>query len=177
MDILTVNGVLGGENIDSSSPMHPPGLAEAHGELGEPVADAIKEEEAEQANATNLQETQEWLQWQEWQQYKEETEQDGLSWDQQGLHMANDQVWSGVGSASADHVPKRDLTRFGHLPPPRGGWMCKVIPLIVSIKMMAHQRTWSIAQRLGDHVAIREHVIDHHLQMLHRGFDRRYYTR
>ena len=108
MDILTVNGVLGDENIDSSSPMHPPGLAEAHGELGEPVADAIKEEEAEQANATNLQETQEWLQWQEWQQYKEETEQDGLSWDQQGLHMANDQVWSvwsGVGSASADPVP------------------------------------------------------------------------
>eukprot|EP00913_Durusdinium_trenchii_P030191 g28289.t1 len=86
--------------------MHPPGLAEAHGELGEPVADAIKEEEAEQANATNLQETQEWLQWQEWQQYKEETEQDGLSWDQQGLHMANDQVWSAHSTRGLESLPQ-----------------------------------------------------------------------
>ena len=176
MDILTVNGVLGGENIDSSSPMHPPGLAEAHGELGEQLQTPSRKRRQSRPMPPTCRRHRSGC-----------SGRSGSSTRRRQNKMgcpgtSKDCTWQMTkfgqfGQVWVQQVQILYLTRFGRLPPPRGGWMRKVIPLIVSIKMMAHQRTWSIAQRLGDHVAIREHVIDHHLQMLHRGFDRRYYTR
>lgn len=116
-----------------------------------------------------------------------------------GMHLANDPVWSvsegsvndgagsahdgagsphlGAGSAhdgaGSAQAPGNDLLTFGHMTPPRGGWM---VPLLVAIKMMHNQRVWSIAQRLSNHVAIKDYVKDHHLTMIHRGNDSRYYT-
>ena len=110
--------------------------------------------------------------------------QDGLHqphYCETGWHVTNDAVWNvdpgSVDGSSAPLPPSDDLTNFGTMAPPSGGWMAKVVPLLVAIKLMHHEGTWSIAMRLANHESIKTFVKDHHLTMIHRGHDSRYYTR
>ena len=160
----------------------PPGEGEPPGEGGPPGVEAAEEHVFDQRGLDEV--------------------EDGpplVTLEGGGMHLANDPVWSvsegsvndgagsahdgagsphlGAGSAhdgaGSAQAPGNDLLTFGHMTPPRGGWM---VPLLVAIKMMHNQRVWSIAQRLSNHVAIRDYVKDHHLTMIHRGNDSRYYT-